>query len=138
MKKITFVLFAALMLGACKKVETASTSSTPTPVASATPAASAIPNDQQAVKQVVIEGNNFSYNLKEIKVKKGETVKLTFKNVEGFHDWRVDELNVATQLIGAGKEDVVTFVADKQGTFEYYCSVGQHRAMGMVGKLIVE
>jgi plastocyanin len=29
-------------------------------------------------------------------------------------------------------------VADKKGTFEYYCSVGQHRALGMKGKLVVE
>ena len=32
----------------------------------------------------------------------------------------------------------VEFTVDKTGTFEYYCSVGQHRANGMVGNLIVE
>lgn len=32
----------------------------------------------------------------------------------------------------------VTFVADETGTFEYYCSVGNHRGQGMIGKLIVE
>jgi len=32
----------------------------------------------------------------------------------------------------------VTFVADKAGEYEFYCSVGQHRANGMVGKLIVK
>lgn len=32
----------------------------------------------------------------------------------------------------------VTFVADTLGTFEYYCSVGNHRAQGMVGNLVVE
>jgi len=37
-----------------------------------------------------------------------------------------------------GTPTSVTFVADKTGTFEYYCSVGNHRAQGMVGKLIVE
>ena len=37
-----------------------------------------------------------------------------------------------------GQIDEVEFVVDKAGTFEYYCSVGNHRQMGMVGKLIVE
>jgi len=32
----------------------------------------------------------------------------------------------------------VEFTADTPGEFEYYCSVGQHRANGQVGKLIVE
>ena len=32
----------------------------------------------------------------------------------------------------------VTFIADQEGSFEYYCSVGNHREEGMVGTLIVE
>ena len=32
----------------------------------------------------------------------------------------------------------VEFVASIAGTFEYYCSVGEHRAKGMKGNLIVE
>jgi uncharacterized cupredoxin-like copper-binding protein len=32
----------------------------------------------------------------------------------------------------------VQFVADKTGTFEFYCSVGNHRQMGMVGTLVVQ
>jgi plastocyanin len=29
-------------------------------------------------------------------------------------------------------------VADKNGSYEYYCSVGNHRASGMVGVITVE
>ena len=89
-------------------------------------------------KEFTVTGLNYSFDLKEIKVKEGDTVKVTFKNTEGFHDFRVDEFNAASKQIPAGSEDVITFVANKKGTFEYYCSVGQHRKMGMVGKLIVE
>jgi plastocyanin len=32
----------------------------------------------------------------------------------------------------------IEFVANKKGKFEYYCSVGEHRAMGMKGNLVVE
>src|SRR3990167_9256749 len=37
-----------------------------------------------------------------------------------------------------GQSASVEFTADKAGGFEYYCSVGTHRAMGMVGAFIVE
>ena len=88
--------------------------------------------------EFTVTASNFKYDLKTIKVKKGDTVKIIFKNSEGFHDFIIDEFDVATNQIGAEEEDEVEFVADKVGTFEYYCSVGTHRKMGMVGKLIVE
>lgn len=91
-----------------------------------------------ATKTFTITANNFSYDVKEINVNKGDTVTILFKNAEGMHDWKLDEFNAATQKLQAGEEETVTFVADKAGTFEYYCSVGKHRQMGMVGKLIVE
>ncbi len=81
---------------------------------------------------------NFSFSVKEMKVKQGDTVKIVFENKEGFHDWVIDEFNARTQQLPAGKSETIEFVADKNGTFEYYCSVGSHRANGMVGKLIVE
>ncbi len=90
------------------------------------------------VKEFTVTASNFSFSLKEMKVMKGDTVKITFKNAEGFHDFRIAEFNVATKQLKAGAEETVEFVADKAGTFEYYCSVGQHRAMGMKGSLIVQ
>lgn len=90
------------------------------------------------VKEFSVEAANFSYNSTEIRVKKGERVKITLTSQEGNHDLVFDEFNARTSKIGAGISDSVMFVADKIGTFEYYCSVGNHRAMGMVGKLIVE
>ncbi len=85
-----------------------------------------------------LTGSNFKFSLNELHVKKGDTVKITFTNTEGFHDWVIDEFNAKTARIPAGKSETVQFVADKTGTFEYYCSVGQHRANGMKGNLIVE
>lgn len=90
------------------------------------------------VKTYEVEGGSFYFTPKEIKVNKGDTVKIVFKNVQGFHDWVLDEFNAKTKQIPAGETDEVTFVADKAGTFEFYCSVGTHRQQGMVGKLIVE
>ena len=107
------------------KQTTETTETTPTPTPSSN-------------KEFTISGKPFSYDVKEIKVNKGDTVKIIFKNLEGMHDWKLDEFNANTKVIGTGESETITFVADKTGTFEYYCSVGQHRANGMKGNLIVE
>lgn len=85
-----------------------------------------------------VTGKNFEFSVKEMKVKKGDTVTVNFESTGGFHDWVVDEFKAATKQVNPGTKTSVTFVADKAGTFEYYCSVGKHRASGMVGTLIVE
>lgn len=90
------------------------------------------------VKAFTVTGSNFKFDVPEIKVKTGDTVKITFKNAQGFHDFVIDEFKVKAKQANGPSEEVVTFVADKKGTYEYYCSVGQHRAMGMKGNLIVE
>lgn len=90
------------------------------------------------VKTFEVAASNFKFDQKEIRVKKGDTVKIMLTNTGGNHDWKVDEFNAATEIIGEGGTAEVEFVADKVGTFEYYCSVGTHRQMGMVGNLIVE
>src|SRR3989344_2870374 len=85
-------------------------------------------------------GENFKFLMDgkdnpDLKVKVGDTVKIIFTSTDGFHDWVVTELNAATQKVKAGETATVEFVADKAGTFEYFCSVGSHRAKGMKGKL---
>lgn len=95
--------------------------------------------EKKEEKTFAVEAVNFAFSPKEIKVKKGESVKVVLTNKGSFpHDFVIDELNVKTKQIKAGETDEVTFVADKSGTFEYYCSVGTHRQQGMIGKLIVE
>ncbi len=88
-------------------------------------------------KSFTITGSNFAFAPKQIAVKKGDTVKITFINNDGFHDLHIDEFNIATKQIKAGAQETTTFVADKTGSFQYYCSVGTHRAMGMWGTLTV-
>src|SRR3990170_605932 len=92
----------------------------------------------EKVKTFAVDASNFAFSVKEMRVKKGDTVKVTVTNKDGLHDWTLDEFNAKTKRIAAGQSETVQFVADKVGTFEYYCSVGNHRQQGMVGKLIVE
>ena len=90
------------------------------------------------VKEFTVTGNNFAFAPKTMTVKKGDTVKITFVNAGGNHDLRIDEFNATTKVIRGGAQETISFVADKTGSFEYYCSVGDHRVMGMKGTLIVE
>jgi plastocyanin len=108
------------------------------PSSSTPPSNSAMTSDNGEVKTFTVDAQNFSFSMKEIKVKKGDRVKIVLVNKGGFHDWVVDEFNAKTKQIGAGSTDTIEFTADKVGTFQFYCSVGNHRAMGMVGNLIVE
>lgn len=94
--------------------------------------------EKKNVKTFEIEGKPFEFSLKEIRVKKGDTVRVVFKNTQGFHDWVLDGFNVKTKQIQAGESDTTEFTADKVGIFEYHCSVDGHREKGMVGNLIVE
>lgn len=89
--------------------------------------------------EVVIEGTEFKFLPTTLTFKKGETVKLVFKNTGKMpHDWVIDELNVRTKIINGGETDTIEFTPQLTGAFEYYCSVGAHRANGMKGTFIVE
>lgn len=85
-----------------------------------------------------IKGSNFKFSQDEIKVKEGDKVRITFTNEVGMHDLRIDGYGWGTKVLKAGESETFEFVADQKGTFEYYCSVGSHRAMGMKGNFIVE
>lgn len=95
-------------------------------------------NNTQTVKEFKIIGKNFSFEPSLITVAKGDRVKITFENSAGFHDFRIDAYGVATKQTQSPTTEVLEFTADKVGSFEYYCSVGTHRALGMKGTLKVE
>lgn len=95
-------------------------------------------NEESVVKEFTIEAVPFSFTPSTMEVNKGDTVKITLKNTKGTHDLKIDDFGVTTRVLQTGEEQIVTFVADQVGTFEYYCSVGTHRAMGMWGTLTVK
>lgn len=87
---------------------------------------------------VDITGKNFTFSKPDIRVKQGDKVRINFTSTSGFHDWKIDEFNAQTKHVSTGQSASVEFVADKTGSFEYYCSVGTHREQGMRGVLKVE
>lgn len=87
---------------------------------------------------IAVEGGMYYFKPNVIRVKSGEEVTITFNNIEGFHDLVIDEMNVKTKQLKVGESETIEFTPDKPGTYEFYCSVGNHRAMGMKGTLVVE
>jgi nitrosocyanin len=138
------ILASALLLSACT-TQTTETTPDNAPddaqvIESTQPTATGSVDAMTAAEAntVTVDATNFKFNQTELKVKKGDKVKVVFNNKEGLHDFVLDEFNAKTKQLKAGESEIIEFTADKAGTFEYYCSVGQHRQMGMVGKLIVE
>jgi nitrosocyanin len=146
MNKFVPIVLIVLVLGVggyyvMKRGSNGSNSYTMTPTVATTPAvtgSTGADSSMGAVKEFDVEGGMYYFKPNVITVKKGDTVKIVFTNKEGMHDWVIDEFNARTKKIKEGETDTVTFVADTVGTFEYYCSVGSHRAMGMKGSLIVQ
>jgi len=89
------------------------------------------------VKEFIIEGQNFEFSDTVLSVARGDTVRIVFRSVQSFHDWRIEGFNTGTRRITAGQQATVEFVADQAGTFEFFCSVGNHRQLGMRGTLTV-
>lgn len=92
---------------------------------------------EEGVRQITIEAGSFYYKPNVITVKKGEKVQIVLSSKDMVHDFQIDELNVKGPMTKSGETSTVEFTADKVGTFEYYCSVGQHRKMGQVGTITV-
>lgn len=133
---VIILLAAALFLIPKKDEDTSEETPTPTPTATVTSSADA--TTPATTKEFTVTGTNMAFSLKEIKVNEGDTVKIIFKNQSGSHDFVLDDFDVASAVLDPGQEEILEFVASKKGSFEYYCSVSNHRAMGMKGMLIVE
>lgn len=95
------------------------------------------------VREITVDGVDMSFSPSTISVKKGDTVRVTLNNTDAnskfeiTHDFVIDEFQVQSEEIGEGESTTFEFVADKAGSFEYYCSIGEHRENGMFGTLTV-
>lgn len=94
--------------------------------------------EEKGEKVFNISAKPFEFSMNEIRVKKGDVVRINLEVAQGMHDWVVDEFGAQTKQLKTGEKDSIVFTADKAGTFQYYCSVANHRQLGMIGKLIVE
>lgn len=97
-----------------------------------------VEGDESQVREITIEAEEYSFSTEGISVKKGEKVRLTLvNNGRMSHDFVVDDTDIAASLAGPGKSVSVEFTIEEAGSYTFYCSVGNHRAMGMEGTLEV-
>ena len=82
-----------------------------------------------------------TWSKKEIKVKKGDTVRIRVINKDCVtHGFAIPELDIEERIIKAGQEEIVEFIPKWEGEYLYKCVVQCDRKMHefMTGKLIVE
>ena len=75
-----------------------------------------LPNAEGASPSIIISKNN----LVQIHLINEE---INQPNNISKHNLNIDEFNVHTKELGYFQTDSVTFLADKTGTFDYYCSL---------------
>ena len=96
-------------------------------------------NNDANITTISVEEGYYYFKPDEIRVKKGDTVKIILNSVDGVaQKFTIDEFNITSQTISAGQTIQVEFIPEKTGSFEFYCNIGNHRQMGMKGTLIVE
>ncbi|QKQ98372.1 thioredoxin domain-containing protein [Candidatus Nanohaloarchaea archaeon] len=94
--------------------------------------------NEQVDKTIQVSGTEYSFSPSTIQVKKGQTVKVEFRNTGSIpHNLRIPSLGVGSRVIQAGQTDSFTFIAPKSGTFpiSFECSLPGHAANGMTGKI---
>jgi uncharacterized cupredoxin-like copper-binding protein len=135
-------------LAGCGGTGTPATSVAPVPQAQApaaaqapvpTPAAQA-PVPVQAPVAVTVSMTDYAFEPSHLTVPLGAQVRVTVVNAgQHTHDFNVvGSYGVEGDILEPGQQQVLTFVADRAGTFRIVCSQNGHADKGMVADLIVQ
>ena len=90
------------------------------------------------VKEFTMTAKRFEFVPSTITVNKGDTVKITITSADVSHGFNLPDFGV-NEMLEPGNPIKVEFVADKQGTFTFSCSVPCGSGHGsMKGQLIVK
>lgn len=89
-------------------------------------------------KEFRMTAKQFAFEPSTIEVNKGDKVKLTVTSIDVPHGFAIREYGINERL-DPNKPVVIEFIADKQGTFTFFCSVfcGSGHS-SMKGKLVVK
>ncbi|HEX9804133.1 MAG TPA: cupredoxin domain-containing protein [Candidatus Dojkabacteria bacterium] len=87
-----------------------------------------------------IEMSDHKFSITEIKASPGDSITIELKGGQGIHDFVLDEFSVTSRLLSSGDSQIITIdiPSNASGEYEFYCSVSNHRQLGMVGTLIIE
>ena len=122
-------------------VPQASAFPSPSPTSQASPLLAVTPSPVPAegqVKGFTVTARQFTFEPGTIRVKKGDTVRLTLINADIEHGIAIPAFGVNLKA-PVGSQETTEFIADKTGAYDFFCSVfcgSGHREMK--GQLIVE
>lgn len=95
-----------------------------------------------ATEQVVeLMLSDYSFTPSKLTAKAGSTLRVKLDTTKGMHDFVIDDLNVQSKTMSSGESDevVINIPSDAKGkSYEFYCSIMNHRQMGMKGTLVIE
>ncbi len=89
------------------------------------------------VKEFTMTAKKWEFNPPRIEVNKGDSVVLKITSTDVAHGFNLPDFNIREDL-NPGQEVTIRFVADKTGTFNFYCDIfcgAGHKEM--TGELIV-
>lgn len=121
------------------KKPTSPTSTQGMPLPQSTTEEKVVTEDLSPAREITVTGTEYSYNPASIIAKKGEKIKLTFINAGATtHNLVIDALNVKTKMVAPGKSDTIEFTLESDTNLVFYCSVPNHRNLGMEGEIKLE
>ena len=90
------------------------------------------------IVEIDITAKKFQFTPSAITVRQGQKVKLNIRSLDVTHGFSLPDYNILERIV-PGKPVTVEFVADKKGTFTFFCSVYCGSGHGaMKGQLIIE
>ena len=97
-------------------------------------------NGNKDIVQYAIDMNNYSFSPSLIIAQPGKDLKIKITNKNGIHNFKIDKFNFDSGNLSAGESKIfiISIPSDASGLYEFYCSVGNHKEMGMIGKLEVK
>ena len=97
------------------------------------------PGEPPTPRAFDITASRFQFEPARLEVREGDAVRLTLRSTDTTHGFGIKELRVEAVIPKGGEPVTVEFVADRAGTFEFFCTEycgPRHRDMR--GTLLVE
>lgn len=85
-----------------------------------------------------IDMSNYDFSPARMEARAGGTLVINLTNSQGTHDLVIDELDIASRVLAPSQSEtlVIEIPEDAAGeSYQFYCSIGNHRALGMEGVL---
>ena len=124
-KEIIVSVLLVLILAACSSQSDQGTGSVVKLVRNdqvADPADS-VTTETGKVVDITIEAFNFGFTQSPATISKGDKVRITFTSSSGTHGLAIPDFGVTLGPVSPGEQETVEFVADKAGSFAYFCNV---------------